>query len=118
VLLRGLLYIGGWALMTAAIMLPTVLPLLHRFERLAPARAHRLADRRLFAGVGGVRFRGSSLDTALHRIIRQSTSLAVNGWVAFLSWAAIETAVDTHSPSRSRGRSSGSRAARRGQLVR
>ena len=43
VLLPGLLYIGGWVLMTAAMMLPTVLPLLRRFERLTAARADRRA---------------------------------------------------------------------------
>lgn len=34
-------YIGGWLLMTAAMMLPTVIPLLDRFDRLACERADR-----------------------------------------------------------------------------
>jgi predicted metal-binding membrane protein len=86
VLLPGLLYIGGWVLMTAAMMLPTVLPLLSRFERLTAARA----DRRVLIGllIAGYLlvwvafgFLAHLVDTALHRIIRQSTWLAVNGWV-------------------------------------
>jgi predicted metal-binding membrane protein len=86
VLLPGLLYIGGWVLMTAAMMMPTVLPLLRRFERLTAARA----DRRVLVGllIAGyllvwVAFGLAAhlLDTALHLIIRQSTWLMVNGWV-------------------------------------
>jgi predicted metal-binding membrane protein len=86
VLLPGLLYIGGWVLMTAAMMLPTVLPLLRRFERLTAGRA----DRRVLVGllIAGyllvwVAFGLAAhlFDTALHLIIRQSTWLAVNGWV-------------------------------------
>src|SRR5215469_8791348 len=38
VLLPGPLYVGGWLLMTAAMMSPTVLPLVRRFEA-----AHRRA---------------------------------------------------------------------------
>ena len=86
VLFPGLLYIGGWLLMTAAMMLPTVLPLLPRFERLTAERA----DRRVLVGllIGGYLlvwvafgFAAHLLDTALHLIIRQSTWLEVNGWV-------------------------------------
>jgi predicted metal-binding membrane protein len=86
VLLPGLLYIGGWMLMTAAMMLPTVLPLLGRFERLTAARP----DRRLLVGLLIVGYllvwaafgcAAHLLDTALHLIVRQSTWLAVNGWM-------------------------------------
>jgi hypothetical protein len=81
--LPGLLYIGGWVLMTAAMMLPTVLPLLERFERLTAARA----DRRLLVGllIAGYLLVwavfGFAAHTALHLIARQSTWLAVNGWM-------------------------------------
>src|ERR1700737_5348728 len=34
------LYAGGWLLMTAAMMLPTALPLFRRFERLVQAPPH------------------------------------------------------------------------------
>jgi len=86
VLLPGLLYIGGWLLMTAAMMLPTVLPLVHRFERLTAARA----DQSVLVGllIGGYLlvwvafgFAAHLLDTAVHLIVRQSTWLAANGWV-------------------------------------
>ncbi len=40
-LIPGLLYAGGWLLMSAAMMLPTVLPLLRRFGRLTTGRADR-----------------------------------------------------------------------------
>jgi len=86
VLLPGLLYVGGWLLMTAAMMLPTVLPLLRRFERLTAARA----DRRVLVGLliagyllvwAGFGLAAHLLDTALHLIVRQSVWLEVNGWV-------------------------------------
>jgi predicted metal-binding membrane protein len=85
-LLPGLLYIGGWLLMTAAMMLPTVLPLLRRFERLTAARA----DQRVLVGLliagyllvwTAFGFAAHLLDTVLHLIVRQSTWLEVNGWV-------------------------------------
>jgi predicted metal-binding membrane protein len=86
VLLPSLLYIGGWLLMTAAMMLPTVLPLLRRFERLTAARA----DRRVLVGLliagyllvwAAFGLAAHLLDTALHLIVGQSTWLEVNGWV-------------------------------------
>src|ERR1044071_2563036 len=36
-----LLYVGGWVLMIAAMMLPTIVPLLDRFDRLVSARPDR-----------------------------------------------------------------------------
>lgn len=39
--LPAALYIGGWMLMTAAMMLPTTFPLLDRFRRLVAARPER-----------------------------------------------------------------------------
>jgi len=86
VLLPGLLYTGGWLLMTTAMMLPTTLPLLRRFERLTSGRPER---RRLvlllIAGYllvwGGFGIAAHLLDVALHLIVRQSAWLAANGWV-------------------------------------
>jgi predicted metal-binding membrane protein len=86
ILLPGLLYIGGWLLMTAAMMLPTALPLLRRFERLTSARA----DRRVLVGLlmTGYLFvwvafglAAHLLDAVLHLIVRQSIWLTVNGWL-------------------------------------
>ncbi|MGH6943067.1 MAG: DUF2182 domain-containing protein, partial [Geminicoccaceae bacterium] len=41
VLLPGLLYVGGWLLMTSAMMLPTALPLLEIFRRIIIERSDR-----------------------------------------------------------------------------
>jgi predicted metal-binding membrane protein len=84
-LLPASLYVGGWLLMTAAMMLPTILPLLDRFERLVRDRADR---RRLFALVIGgylaawLGFGAAAhlLDAALHAAAR-SDWLLINGWI-------------------------------------
>ena len=86
VLLPAVLYAGGWLLMTTAMMLPTTLPLLHRFERLTSARPdrHRLVLL-LIAGYllvwGAFGIAAHLLDAALHLIVRQSAGLASNGWI-------------------------------------
>jgi predicted metal-binding membrane protein len=41
VALPALIYAGGWLLMTAAMMLPTTLPLIYLFERLVQQRPER-----------------------------------------------------------------------------
>lgn len=76
-LLPGLLYAGGWVLMTAAMMLPTVLPLLRRFDRLTTRRSDRIGLLALLVtgyllvwllfGVAA-----HLLDFALHETVRQS----------------------------------------------
>src|SRR5579883_1244592 len=76
VLLPVLLYAGGWLLMSAAMMLPTVLPLLHRFDRLTAARGDRarlmallvLGYLLVWLGFGVA---AHSLDAALHAVARQ-----------------------------------------------
>ena len=86
VLLAGLLYVGGWLLMTTAMMLPTTLPLLRRFERMTSARpdGHRLVML-LIAGYllvwGSFGIAAHLLDAVLHQIVRQSAWLAANGWI-------------------------------------
>jgi predicted metal-binding membrane protein len=85
-MLAPALYIGGWLLMTVAMMLPTTLPLLARFERLVGARPDR---GRLLAIVivgylvawTGFGVAAHFLDTALHALVRQSSWLALNGWI-------------------------------------
>jgi predicted metal-binding membrane protein len=42
ILLPALLYVGGWVLMTAAMMLPTTAPLLGIFERVVESRPDRI----------------------------------------------------------------------------
>ncbi|GGC59840.1 hypothetical protein GCM10011504_42540 [Siccirubricoccus deserti] len=85
-LLPGLLYAGGWLLMTAAMMLPTILPLLRRFDRLIAARGDRtgllalLVAGYLLVWLGfGVA--AHLLDLALHEAVRQSDWLAFHAWV-------------------------------------
>jgi len=95
VALPGLLYAGGWLLMSAAMMLPTSLPLLHRFEQLTAARPDRrvliallLAGFLLVWSVFGLA--AHFLDITLHLIVRQSDWFLFNGWavgVALLSIA-------------------------------
>jgi predicted metal-binding membrane protein len=86
VLLAGLLYAGGWLLMTTAMMLPTTLPLLRRFERLTSARSDRhslvlllIAGYLLVWSAFGIA--AHLLDAALHLIVRQSDWLVANGWI-------------------------------------
>ena len=86
VLMPGLLYAGGWLLMTAAMMLPTTLPLLRRFERLTSARSDR--QRLVFLLIAGYLLVWAAfgiaahlLDAALHLIMRQSEWLPGNGWI-------------------------------------
>jgi predicted metal-binding membrane protein len=86
VLLPGLLYVGGWLLMSAAMMLPTALPLLQRFDRLAATRVDRLELITLlivgyllmWLGFGVV---AHLLDTALHAMVQRSVWLTFNAWV-------------------------------------
>jgi predicted metal-binding membrane protein len=80
------LYAGGWLLMTAAMMLPTTLPLVDRFERIVQQRPDR---RRLLAlliggylGVwAGFGVAAHLADAALHEVARRSAWLSSNGWV-------------------------------------
>ncbi len=85
VLLPGLLYVGGWLLMTAAMMLPTTLPLLEIVARIS-ARRH---DGRLLLGlvVAGYLAVWSLFgliahlaDLGLHALVPQSPWLTFNGW--------------------------------------
>src|SRR5437660_1497769 len=84
-LLPGLLYVGGWLLMTAAMMLPTVLPLLRLFDRLLAARS----DRSLLIAllIGGYLLVWAAfgvaahlLDAGLHAAVRRFDWLLQNGW--------------------------------------
>jgi predicted metal-binding membrane protein len=86
VLLPGLLYVGGWLLMLAAMMLPTTLPLLQRFDRLAATRGDRVELIALLL-VGyllvwlGFGVAAHLLDAVLHAIVQQSIWLTLNAWV-------------------------------------
>jgi predicted metal-binding membrane protein len=84
-LLPGLLYTGGWLLMTTVMMLPSVLPLLRRFERLTAARGDRVVlVAALVCGYLLMWFAfglvAHLLDVAMHEIGRRSAWLTVNAW--------------------------------------
>jgi predicted metal-binding membrane protein len=86
VVLPALLYVGGWLLMSAAMMLPTALPLVRRFDRVLTGRGDRaglialLIAGYLLAWIGfGVA--AHLLDAAVHGIVGRSRWLFVNAWV-------------------------------------
>jgi predicted metal-binding membrane protein len=85
VIVPALLYVGGWVLMSAAMMLPTTFPLLDIFRRLTASRS----DRRLlmallisgYLSVWGLFGLAAHLvDIGLYRIVRDSAWLTFNGW--------------------------------------
>jgi predicted metal-binding membrane protein len=85
VLFPALLYVGGWLLMSVAMMLPTTLPLLSIFHRMTDARTDRtpllallIAGYLLAWAAFGV---GAHLiDALLHRAVQAQDWLLLNGW--------------------------------------
>ena len=85
-LLPALLYVGGWLLMSAAMMLPTALPLLDIFGRLTERRGDR--GLLMAAAVGGYLvvwaafgLAAHALDAGLHALIFATPWLWLNGWI-------------------------------------
>jgi predicted metal-binding membrane protein len=85
-LLPGLLYVTGWLLMTVAMMLPTILPLLGIFARVTSDKSDRavllmllivgyLAIWTLFGLIAHV------ADMGLHAIAAENIFLSLNGWI-------------------------------------
>lgn len=81
-----LVYVAGWTLMTAAMMLPTSLPLLSMFQRLTKRRP----ERRRLVGLVVLAYLGTwtafgilahLADWVLHRAVEQ------NGWLGANAWA-------------------------------
>ena len=84
--LPGMLYVGGWLLMIAAMMLPTVIPLFDRFDRIVSDRPDRgLLLGLLIAGslLTWLAFGAAAhlLDAGLHQAALQSDWLRFNGWM-------------------------------------
>jgi predicted metal-binding membrane protein len=80
------IYAGGWVLMTAAMMLPTVLPLLDRFDRVIAMRAERgrllaLVIAGYLAVWAGFGVAAHIVDEILHQAVRHSDWLLLNAWV-------------------------------------
>jgi predicted metal-binding membrane protein len=86
VLAPMLLYVGGWLLMLTAMMLPTTLPLLQRFQQMVSARTDgaRLAGL-LIAGYllawTGFGLAAHGLDLILHLAARHAAWLAPHAWL-------------------------------------
>jgi predicted metal-binding membrane protein len=86
VLMPLLLYAGGWLLMLAAMMLPTTLPLLGRFQLIVSGRPDGavlvgllIAGYLLAWTIFGLAAHG--LDIALHLAARHSSWIASHGWL-------------------------------------
>ena len=85
-LVPGLLYAGGWLLMSAAMMLPTALPLIRLFDRMIAARPDRARlHGLLIAGYllawAGFGVAAHILDRALHAGLGGWDWLATHSWV-------------------------------------
>jgi predicted metal-binding membrane protein len=85
VVLSVVLYVGGWLLMSTAMMLPTALPLLEIFHRLTDLRP----DRRLLMTLvvlgylavwGAFGLVAHLIDASLQVVVTSSDWLTVNGW--------------------------------------
>jgi predicted metal-binding membrane protein len=85
-LLPALLYVGGWVLMSAAMMLPTALPLLDIFGRLTERRG----DRGLLLAAAIIGYlmvwtvfglAAHALDAGLHMLVFATPWLWLNGWI-------------------------------------
>ncbi len=79
------LYVGGWLLMTTAMMLPTTLPLLDRFDRLLRGRSDRRSLLAMVIGGYLIVWLGFGAvahlaDAELHQAAERSTWLLLNGW--------------------------------------
>jgi predicted metal-binding membrane protein len=84
-LLPALLFVGGWLLMTAAMMLPTTLPFVLLFRRLVARRPHpELLMLLLVAGYLAVwlafGLAAHLLSIGLLALVRRSDWLTFNGW--------------------------------------
>ncbi|UCG96059.1 MAG: DUF2182 domain-containing protein [Burkholderiales bacterium] len=83
---QAAVYVAGWVLMTAAMMLPTTFPLLEIFHRMTRQREDRLQLLALvIAGYLGVwllfGIAAHAFDLALHEAFERSGWLQANAWV-------------------------------------
>jgi predicted metal-binding membrane protein len=86
VLAQALAYVAGWTLMTVAMMLPTVLPLVEMFRRMVRDRADRgvlaatlvLGYLAVWAGFGVA---AHGFDWVLHELYEQSAWLQARPWL-------------------------------------
>lgn len=83
--LAALLYLGGWMLMTSAMMLPTALPLVEVFRRLTARRADRgrllaLLVAGYLVAWAGFGLAAHLLDAGVHAAAAGSLWMVANGW--------------------------------------
>ena len=86
ILATAILYVVGWTLMTAAMMLPTTLPLLEMLRRLTSRRPNQMQLVVLLIGgyLGvwlGFGIAAHVFDRALHEAFERSSWLQANAWV-------------------------------------
>ena len=86
VVVPALLHTTAWVMMIVAMMLPTTLPLLDKFQRLTAARADRtLLLQLVVAGYlvvwGAFGLLAHGLDWLVHETLARSPWLALNGWM-------------------------------------
>lgn len=86
IILPVVLYIGGWTLMTVAMMLPTTLPLLEIFRRLTAQRPERgqLVSLVIAGYLGawlGFGVAAHLADWLLHEVVKHAAWLEANAWV-------------------------------------
>jgi len=86
VIVPAILYVAGWLLMITAMMLPTTLPLLDMFRRVAEGRANR--DALVVLVVAGYLAAWTAFgiaahlaDALAHRAAAESAWLTLNGWI-------------------------------------
>jgi predicted metal-binding membrane protein len=86
IVLPALLYVGGWGLMSTAMMLPTALPLIGLFDRIIATDRQRVALYTLLI-VGYLLARACfgplahALDAGLHAALARSAWLAAHAWI-------------------------------------
>jgi predicted metal-binding membrane protein len=85
-LVPGVLYVGGWILMTAAMMLPTTLPLVRAFGRMISTRQDRSTLHGLL--IAGYLMSWLAFGIAAHVFDRWLFWMASDvGWLASNAWA-------------------------------
>lgn len=94
VFLSVTLYLAGWTLMTAAMMLPTTLPLLEIFRRLTARRPERWQLVALlvvgYLGVwAGFGVAAHLADWVLHQLVERTPWLGANAWIIGASTLAL-----------------------------
>jgi predicted metal-binding membrane protein len=94
IVLPVLLYVAGWSVMSAAMMLPTALPLIRLFDRMTAGQSNQtVLHALLIAGYllawGGFGVVAHLLDSALHGLLAGSAWLALHAWLPGVAVLAV-----------------------------